>query len=152
MSITHTYSKRTNAYREVADLELCLCQEDYPTGGSSGFRDLFDNTKKVIKKILGDNMVIQRGWKLEFDEHHYSDDGQWDVTFTYRLESLNWGVGGDRPPIWLEGETTVTAETPTQLCDKLVAKLADIQAYEEKVREGLVLVDHMAKVKTTETV
>jgi hypothetical protein len=150
MSKEQRYNKRTKAYIAVAQGEISLPEKGYPRGGSYGFTDLRDNTKKVIGKILSG--VTTRDWKLGYDEHHY-DEKVWCVTFTYRMDALNWFRVKDnnKPPIWLSGEVSVSAETPTQLIDALVEKVEELAAYEHQLHDAMVLAEHMDKVKTEQT-
>jgi len=144
------YNKRTKAYQAMAQGEIGLPEKGYPRGGSYGFTALRDNTKKVIGKIL--SVVTTRDWTLGYDEHHY-DEKVWCVTFTYRMDALNWIRIHDklRPPIWLSGEVSVSAETPTQLIDTLVEKVDELVAYENQLHNAMVLAEHMDKVKNEQT-
>ena len=155
MSKTQRYNKRTNAYRAVAEDEGMLPESDYPQSGSYSFNELRANTKKVIGKILNAKSSI-RNWRLEYDKPFHLDDVEpWECSFTYRMDSLHWHRGhlnNNPPPIWMEGEVTVSAMKPTKLFDRLVAKVDALEAYEQHLYEALFLAEQVAKVKTTETV
>ena len=154
MSKTQRYNKRTIAYRSVAETEGMLPETDYPTSGSYSFQNMYDDARKVIGKIFDSRA---RKWTLEYDKPPYCADDSfegWVCTFTCRMDSLHWhgGANDQRAPIWLEGEVTVSAVTLVDLFDRIVEKLDSIQAYEKYVFDSLVLADHMAELKSTETV
>jgi len=154
MSKTQRYNKRTKAYRAVAETEGMLPETDYPTSGSYTFQNMYDDARKVIGKIFDSRA---RKWTLGYDKPPYSGDDSyeaWECTFTYRMDSLHWHRYGDdqRAPLWLEGEVTVSAITLVDLFDRIVEKLDSLEAYEKYLNDAAILADHMAKVKTTETV
>jgi len=154
MSNKVKYNKRTKAYRAVAETEGMLPETDYPTSGSYSFHQMRDEARKVIGKIFDSRA---RKWTLEYDKPPYycGDDSYepWECTFTYRMDSIHWNKHEDqRPPIWLEGEVTVSAVTLVDLFDRIVEKLDSLESYERHLNESLILADHMAKIKSTETV
>ena len=120
---------------------------------------MYDDARKVIGKIFGSYAAFlgtTRKWTLEYDKPPYCGDDSyepWECTFTYRMDSIHWHKHEDqRPPIWLEGEVTVSAVTLVDLFDRIVEKLDSLEAYERHLDESLILADHMAKINSTETV
>ena len=159
MSKTQRYNKRTKAYRTVVEKEGMLPEKDYPTSGSYSFHQMRDEARKVIGKIFESYAAFlgtTRKWTLEYDKPPYycGDDSYepWECTFTYQMDTIHWHKHEDqRPPIRLEGEVTVSAVTLVDLFDRIVEKLDSIVSYERHLNESLILADHMAKVKSTET-
>jgi hypothetical protein len=144
------------AYRAVAEDEGMLPESNFPTSGSYSFNELRANTKKVIGKILSSCQCPIRSWEVEYDKPFHCDDVEpWECTFTYRMDSLHWHRGhltNTPPPIWLEGNVTVSAMKPTELFDRVAEKVDELMAYEKQLNEALFLAEQVAKVKTTETV